>query len=117
VYLSADLACEHQQHKYEGLSGHHDVMLLRVQARARAGSEASELRAALDAISKEKAAISEQLAVLKTHLCFVLQVSQFSASPCQHCMDWMLQACCIMLSVLCNTCYCWNVHMSPCMLV
>jgi hypothetical protein len=46
-----------------------------MQARARAGSEASELRAALDAVGKEKAAISEQLAVLKTQLCFVLQVS------------------------------------------
>jgi hypothetical protein len=53
------------------------VLLLCVQSRARAGSEASELRAALDAISKEKAAISEQLAVLKTQLCFVLQVSRF----------------------------------------
>lgn len=52
-----------------------DVLLLCMQARARAGSEVSELRAALDAVSKEKAAISEQLAVLKTQLCFVLQVS------------------------------------------
>jgi hypothetical protein len=45
-----------------------------LQARVRAGSEASELRTALDALGKEKAATSEQLAVLKTQLCFVLQV-------------------------------------------
>lgn len=45
-----------------------------LQARARAVSEVNELRAALDVVHKEKASLSEQLAVLKTQLCFVLQV-------------------------------------------
>jgi hypothetical protein len=40
----------------------------------RASAEVSELRAALDAASKDKATLSEQLAVLKTQLCFALQV-------------------------------------------
>lgn len=49
-------------------------MTLYIQARTRSGAEVMELRAALDAVSRDKAALSEQLAVLKTQLCFVLQV-------------------------------------------
>ncbi len=45
-----------------------------LQASNRAGREVAELRAALDAAAKERAATSEQLAVLKTQMCFVLQV-------------------------------------------
>jgi hypothetical protein len=44
------------------------------QVRSRACAEAAELRGALDAASKDKATLSEQLAVLKTQLCFALQV-------------------------------------------
>lgn len=44
------------------------------QVRSRAVADVSELRAALDAASKDKATLSEQLAVLKTQLCFALQV-------------------------------------------
>jgi hypothetical protein len=50
------------------------VLSVLLQVRSRASCEVSELRAALDAASKDKATLSEQLAVLKTQLCFALQV-------------------------------------------
>jgi hypothetical protein len=50
------------------------VLSVLLQVRSRASGEVSELRAALDAASKDKATLSEQLAVLKTQLCFALQV-------------------------------------------
>lgn len=54
-----------------------------LQARVRASAEMSELRAALEAASKDKATLSEQLAVLKTQLCFALQVRAAAASCCK----------------------------------
>lgn len=50
------------------------LLLLLLQWRSRASSEAAELRAALDAAGRDKAALGQQLAVLKTQLSFVLQV-------------------------------------------
>lgn len=54
-----------------------------LQARVRASAEVSELRTALEAASKDKATLSEQLAVLKTQLCFALQVRAAAASCCK----------------------------------
>lgn len=51
------------------------------QVRSRACAEALELRGALDAASKDKATLSEQLAVLKTQLCFALQVGGVPGAP------------------------------------
>eukprot|EP00878_Enallax_costatus_P037403 GHUV01042243.1.p1 GENE.GHUV01042243.1~~GHUV01042243.1.p1 ORF type:complete len:179 (+),score=76.34 GHUV01042243.1:53-589(+) len=77
------LAAAHKERKEElaALRQQHEAAV--EQARTRAVSEVSELRAALDAVHKEKAALSEQLAVLRTQLCFVLQESDHETQDLQ----------------------------------
>jgi hypothetical protein len=61
-----------------------------LQVRASASAEATDLRAALDAAGADKANLSEKLAVLKTQLCFALQVGckrQQCAAQCS-CVCW-----------------------------